>query len=362
MRLTFWEREVSKYRCSLLVVDDEPYICSTLAGLLSPEFEVLTADAVEAAQNTFASRTIDIILTDQKMPRSSGIQLLEWVRQHSPKTVRMMMTGFAELEEAVDAINKGQVFRYLFKPWRHEELLEILRSAARTFQLERSNELLMEELRDLNDQLRVMNAGLEKRVADRTRALEEAYLELEQKNKMLEKLALTDPLTNLPNRRAMDRLAERELRRRDRYPGPLSIGLIDVDHFKSINDRYLLPGGDKVLVDLARALTGSLRTVDFLGRIGGEEFMVIAPETDMAGAMVLGERIRSTIEKTEFSYKDDVIAVRVSLGFAVADTSVTADFDNMKHLAAAALSEAKKTGRNRCVYFTLPHLGMEQAG
>src|SRR5215470_16368331 len=117
---------------------------------------------------------------------------------------------------------------------------------------------------------------------------------------MLEKLALTDPLTNLPNRRAMDRIAERELRRRDRYPSPLAIGLIDVDHFKEINARYLLPGGDKVLVDLAKALTSSLRTVDFLGRIGGEEFLVIAPETNLEGTKVLGERIRSTVEKTQF--------------------------------------------------------------
>ena len=97
----------------------------------------------------------------------------------------------------------------------------------------------------------------------------------------------------------MDRLAERELRRRDRYPRPLAIGLIDVDHFKEINDRYLLPGGDKVLVDLGKALASSLRTVDLLGRIGGEEFLVIAPETNMEGAMVLGERIRTTVENTD---------------------------------------------------------------
>src|SRR5262245_66263096 len=107
---------------------------------------------------------------------------------------------------------------------------------------------------------------------------------------MLEKLALTDPLTSLPNRRAMDRLAERELRRRDRYPSALALGLIDVDHFKDINARYLLPGGDKVLVDLAKVLQGSLRTIDSLGRIGGEEFLMIAPETGMEGGMTLGDR------------------------------------------------------------------------
>jgi len=346
---------VSKFKCSLLVVDDEPYILSTLAALLNADFEVLTADSAEAAQEFFKSREIDLILSDQKMPRMSGVQLLEWVRENYPKTVRLLMTGFAELEEAVEAINRGQVFRYLFKPWRPQELMETLQGAAKTFILERSHEQLLEELRQLN-------LELEKRVAQRTKELEDAMHELEQKNKMLEKLALTDPLTNLPNRRAMDRLAERELRRRDRYPGSLALALIDVDHFKEINARYLLPGGDKVLVDLAKALTSSLRTVDFLGRIGGEEFLVIAPETNMEGAKALGERIRTAVERTEFSYKGEIIPVRVSIGFAVAGDGVNADYEQMKHLAAAALSEAKTTGRNKCVFFTVSRLPFEQAG
>jgi diguanylate cyclase (GGDEF)-like protein len=343
-------------------VDDEPSILDTLKILLRPEFDVLTADCADAAQQHFSQREIDIILTDQKMPRVTGVQLLEWVREHHPKTMRLMMTGFAELEETIHAINKGQVFRFLLKPWQTDNLLDALRTAGRTFILERSHEQLLDELRQLNDRLREMNVELENRVAERTKSLEEAYHELEHKNKMLEKLALTDPLTNLPNRRAMDRLAERELRRRERYPCALAIGLVDVDHFKQINDRYLLPGGDKVLIDLARCLNGSVRNVDFLGRIGGEEFMVIAPETDMQGAIVLGERIRSMVEQAEFAYKDNAISVRVSIGFAVADTGVETDFETVKHLAAAALSEAKKTGRNRCVLLTIPKLPFEQAG
>jgi diguanylate cyclase (GGDEF)-like protein len=351
-----------RYRCSLLVVDDERYILTTLATLLHDEFEVLTADSGAAAQQLFSDRSIDLILTDQKMPGMTGVQLLEWVRQHSPRTTRLMMTGFADLEEAVEAINKGQVFRYIFKPWKSEELLEILRSAVHTFTLERDNEQLMDELKQLNVQLREMNVDLERRVLERTRALQEAYQELEQKNKMLEKLALTDPLTNLPNRRAMDRLAERELRRRDRYTGTLSILLIDVDHFKSINERYLLPGGDKVLTDLARTLKDSIRDVDLVGRIGGEEFMVIAPQTNMDGAVILGERIRASVELAEFSYKDENICVRISLGAAVVDADIETDYDSLKHWASAALAEAKRTGRNRCVFYSLSTLPFDQAG
>src|SRR6185295_10088439 len=169
---------VTKLKCSLLVVDDEPYIQATLAALLNNEFEVMTADCAETAKRILQDREVDIILSDQRMPRSSGVELLEWVRGHFPKTIRLLMTGFAELEEAVDAINRSQVFRYIFKPWRTEELLETLRSAAHTFQLERSHERLLEELRQLN-------LDLEKRVQERTLQFEEANHELEQKNKML---------------------------------------------------------------------------------------------------------------------------------------------------------------------------------
>jgi diguanylate cyclase len=346
---------VTKTKCSLLVVDDEPYILATLAALLNTEFEVLTADSAEAAKRTLEQRDVDIILSDQRMPRVGGVQLLEWVRSRTPQTMRLLMTGFAELDEAVEAINRGQVYRYIFKPWRAEELQEALRGAARTFQLERSHERLLEELRR-------MNLELEKRVQERTKQLEEAVHELEQKNKMLEKLALTDPLTGLPNRRAMDRLSERELRRRDRYPGPLALGLIDVDHFKKINTDFLLPGGDKVLVDLARVLGGSLRTVDVLGRIGGEEFLVIAPETDQEGAHVLAERIRTNVEKHGFQYKEHTIPVTVSVGFAVATAETVVDYEQMKHIAAAALGDAKMNGRNRCVVQTVVPRPFEQAG
>jgi diguanylate cyclase (GGDEF)-like protein len=333
-------------KCSLLVVDDDPHILLTLTALLSNEFEVVTAESAEAARTILSRRNFDMILSDQRMPGTSGVQLLEWVHEHSPRTIRLLMTGFAELEDAVDAINRGKVYRYLFKPWRGDELLQTLRDAGRTFRVERQNEQLV-------DQLRQLTMELEGRVQERTRELEEANRELQQKNLMLEKLALTDPLTSLPNRRAMDRLAEAEIRRRARYPGPLALGLIDCDHFKDINCRYLLPGGDQVLTDLARVLALSVRTVDSLGRIGGEEFMVVAPETHLEGAIVLGERIRDAVERAHFSYKGDLIQVTVSVGVAVADADSTADYDHLKHIAAAALGEAKALGRNRSIVHAL---------
>ena len=192
--------------------------------------------------------------------------------------------------------------------------------------------------------------------------MKEANHGFEQKNKMLESSPSPIRSPASPNRRADRSSPKRELRRRDRYPGPLTIGLIDVDHFKDINARFLLPGGDKVLVDLAKVLTSSLRTVDLLGRIGGEEFMVIAPETGLDGARIVGERIRSAVERAVFNYRDAIIPVRVSIGFSICEEGGEVDYESMKHTAAAALSDAKNTGRNRCVFFQMPRVAIEQAG
>jgi len=322
-------------QCSLLIVDDEPYILPTLSALLSHDFEVLTADSAESAEAIFARRPINLILTDQRMPHKTGVQLLEWVRQHSPKTIRLLMTGYAELEDAVEAINRGQVYHYLLKPWRTEELLQILRNACEKFTYERHREQMMEEIRQLN-------LELERRVEERTR-------ELRQRTRELETLALTDPLTGLLNRRAIEEAARSELKRHARYRSPLAFGIIDADHFREINRRYLLPGGDQALIGLARTLTSSLRTVDMVGRIGGEEFLVVAPETSFEGASSLAERIRSTVEKSQIFYKEQRIALTVSAGFAVADSGVVAEFDQMMHVAAQALGEAKASGSNCCI-------------
>ncbi len=333
---------MSTRKCSLLLVDDEPYLLSPLSGLLANDFEVVTADSADAAQRVLSARPIDIVLTDQKMPRQSGVQLLEWVRHHSPRTVRLLMTGYAEHEDAVEAINRGQVYYYLLKPWRIEELLQILRNAAEKFQLEQRQEELIEELRQ-------HKAMLEQRVADRTRAMEEANVALSRALAEMEKLALTDPLTGLLNRRAIEDIACSELRRHSRYRGHLAMGIIDVDHFKRINDKYLYPGGDYVLIHLTRVLSSLLRTVDSIGRIGGEEFLVVAPETTSEGAAVLAERIRAAVEEASFVYNGERIRVTVSVGFAVAEPESHADYKRMKQLASETVHEAKESGRNRTV-------------
>jgi diguanylate cyclase (GGDEF)-like protein len=333
---------VTRYKCSALVVDDDPGVLALLAAQLAVDFEVITAASAEQARTLLAQRTVDIVLTDLQLPDETGIQLLDWVRRTTPRTARVLLTGTARLEDAVDAINHTQVHRLVLKPWRAEDLLQTLRSTARGLLLERSHEQLLDEMRKLN-------LELEQRVQDRTRELEHALGQLQQKNQILEKMALTDPLTGLPNRRAIDLIARKELLRRTRVPAPLAIGLVDADHFKQINSEHLLSGGDRVLVWLAGVLQNSIRATDSLGRVGGEEFMVVAPATDLAGAEVLAERLRSTVEAGAAEYNGQVIRVTVSAGFAVAAAGCPAGFDQIREAAADALRQAKEAGRNRCV-------------
>lgn len=333
------ESLVNAPKNSLLIVDDEPCFLQDLTAMLAQEFDIHSADSAEAAQAVFERHPIDVILTDQKLPRQTGIQLLEWVRQHYSHTVRLLTVGYTESEETIDAINRGQVYHYLLKPWRKEELLQILRNAAEKRSLERSRDHLL-------DQLRRLKGELEQRVLERTRALHESNQLLEKRARELERLALTDPLTGLLNRRAMEELARFELKRHARYPSALTIGLIDIDRFKEINTHYLLPGGDEALKGLARILTNSLREVDSVGRIGGDEFLIIARETNEEGAKRLAERIRATVAATPIPYGDQLMHISVSVSFAVAEVDVPVDFDTMYRGASSAIKAAKDNGRN----------------
>ena len=137
---------------------------------------------------------------------------------------------------------------------------------------------------------------------------------------------------------------EHEIRRRGRQPGPLAVGLIDADHFKTINTEHHHPGGDHALIGLARALVGALRTTDRAGRLGGEEFLVVAPQTDVDGAAALAERIRAAVERTPVHYNGQAIRLTVSVGFAVAGRSERLpDFKGL--LGIAGRRSGRREGR-----------------
>lgn len=167
-------------------------------------------------------------------------------------------------------------------------------------------------------------------------------------------LAMTDSLTHIPNRRALMEWAEHALARRS--GSPLAVLMIDVDHFKPINDTYGHQTGDEVLHKIAELLAGRLRGYDFMGRYGGEEFCVVAPDTDREGALALAESLRAIIDATPFIAAGKQIALSVSIGVALCQSNVTRELKEVLAESDAALYAAKQAGRNRVVCFGMENV------
>jgi diguanylate cyclase (GGDEF)-like protein len=162
-------------------------------------------------------------------------------------------------------------------------------------------------------------------------------------------MAMTDSLTQAPNRRALMQQAEQALARRSALP--LALLMIDVDHFKRINDSHGHPAGDEVLRAVAALLAGRLRRPDILGRYGGEEFCVLAPETDRDGALKLAESLRATVAAAALAADATVLQVTISIGFALCPPGAQRQLPELLAEADCALYAAKQAGRNRVVGF-----------
>jgi diguanylate cyclase (GGDEF)-like protein len=170
----------------------------------------------------------------------------------------------------------------------------------------------------------------------------EAYALLALKSMELERASITDALTGLFNRRRLDQAFDYELVRASRYNVPLSVIIADIDRFKSINDTHGHQTGDQVLQKIADILRHGVRTVDTVGRWGGEEFLIICPETDLEGARALAEKLRGLIEEATFP-----AVGRNTTSFGIADYHVDETLKDLVARADAALYRAKVGGRNR---------------
>ena len=172
--------------------------------------------------------------------------------------------------------------------------------------------------------------------------LKKAKEDIEEKNKELEKLATTDNLTNLYNRRKLDELLRNEIFRSERFEHVFGFSILDIDYFKNVNDTYGHQIGDKVLIEIANILKSNLRKTDFVGRFGGEEFVIICPESNIENINELMERFRLIIEKYDFG---KVTHQTASFGITIFKKGDT--IDSIIKRADEALYEAKNSGRNK---------------
>lgn len=200
-----------------------------------------------------------------------------------------------------------------------------------------------DELTKLNNELVTLQRDLTRK-----------NIELERLNAEVQRLAITDSLTGLYNRRGFFELSHREVERAKRFDHIFSIIILDIDHFKGINDTHGHEIGDQVLEKLARRLGAQLRKVDILGRYGGEEFVLLLPETSGTSARAVAERLLGCIADEPIETSQSSLNVTISLGLAsLSDNAIT--LEDLLRRADQALYKAKESGRNCvCVYDELP--------
>lgn len=197
------------------------------------------------------------------------------------------------------------------------------------------------QLEDLLYKLQHANETLEVQVRQRTNELEDA-------NRKLKRLALTDELTGVDNRRNLISHGHLEVMRCKRSGHAFSIMLLDIDHFKRLNDQYGHEAGDLVLKTFAQEMGETIRKIDTFGRWGGEEFMVIVYDSEQTDLQAIGEKILKRIAECKVPYKEHTLSITVSIGIA---TWQGGSFDQVVSMADRAMYRAKESGRNRLVIF-----------
>lgn len=293
---------------TILVVDDIKDNIQLLAFNLEDDgYNVITAcNGTEAIEVTRQQKP-DLILLDIMLPDIDGLQVTKHLKsdenlKHIPI---ILVTAKSAEEDIVLGLDAG-AHDYVTKPINYNILAARMRTALRE--------------KALQDMLTASNENLHT-------------------------LATTDSLTSINNRRNFLELAQREFARADRHKTPLCMILLDIDHFKLINDQRSHAAGDEALKVLAKLLTEDLRTVDIVGRYGGEEFIICLPDTDLATGVSIADRLRVHIANINVQYQDQSFHMTASLGVAAhaSDTKL----EELINLADKAMYQAKHDGRNR---------------
>lgn len=291
----------------VLLVEDSLVVRAVVRQQLQEQgYEVVEVEDSSRAMSTFESCRPDVVLLDIEMPVLDGFQILAQIKEDPVlgDTPVVFLTARDKTEDLVEGLRRG-AHDYLRKPFEPAELIARVRAAVRV-------KALQDELRLRNEQLDLMTR--------------------------------TDVLTGLWNRRHMEDELQAASSLSRRHTLALSVLMIDIDHFKSVNDSLGHPAGDAALVAVSSRIQDAVRLEDVVARWGGEEFLALLPATDRAGAWTLGERIRQLIWAEPVSFDDRSIQVTVSVGCATAESGEPVDA--VVKRADEALYSAKEAGRN----------------
>ncbi len=317
-------------KCRVLAVDDERLSLKLIRHHLEKSgHDVLLASNGQEALEIAMREDPPIIVTDWRMPGMDGLDLVRMLRRYERgrATYIILLTGSDDEEQVVEAFDAG-IDDYVTKPFNPRVLLARVGAGERV-------------------------AHLQEQVAEDKRTLQKQMKELAILNRKLKTASITDPLTGLPNRRyAMERMQE-AWGGRERQPKPMALVMIDIDHFKRVNDEYGHAAGDAVLQKVADVFREHIRHGDSICRIGGEEFLVILPQATLDEAATCAERMRAAVASAEVDAEGFSERVTVSLGVASSEQT-DQSVDDLLNLADAAVYRAKAEGRNRVVLADIP--------
>jgi two-component system, cell cycle response regulator len=330
-RLSFERMELANRLAGprlLLVEDSNLSAAITRDVLVRAGYRVTRVANGAEALELVDTMECDLVITDRLMPEMDGIELCTRLRRRPSGAglYVLMLTGLDRKQDIVDGLAAG-ADDYLTKPFDAAELLARVRAGLRIVTLQR---------------------------------------ELAAANQALSRLALTDPLTDLPNRRAIDDLLAMEAAQRDRDGGESAVAILDLDSFKQINDGHGHAVGDLALTAVAKLLRREMRAADTCGRLGGEEFVLLLRGCSVENAIPVCERLRTEIGRLRIPAAGTTISLTASLGVAALEVTVTPTEAVRRHrgsggtestwkraaqraLQAAdeALYRAKAEGRNR---------------
>jgi len=313
----------------ILVATDCPVHKKVLTKKLTAEgHEVSCADNGRQALEMAVETGPQLIISDWVMPEMDGLELCRTLRS-SPQLARIhfiIMTSHDANDQLVEAFDAG-INYYLLKPLNHKILAALLRGAGREINTRQKVQRQKEELR-------------------------RTYTEVNITNRMLKAMALEDQLTELPNRRAGLEFLDKAWSRSTRDGESLMVMILDIDHFKKVNDTYGHDAGDEVLRATAAVMNNAIRDYDGICRFGGEEFLVVCPGAGVEIAAMVGDRIRRAVEKNQVDTAGFQGGVTISIGAAVREAETPSPKDLIK-LADEALYAAKEAGRNKVCIFSL---------
>lgn len=304
----------------VLVVDDEASSRELLQRILVPAgYEVLEAADAEQAAAHMQRMAPRIVILDWVMPGVDGIELCRQLREKfGARLYLLILTAHYDAAYTVNALEAG-ANDFLTKPFSRKLLLAKLQTAVR----------MVEFIASLEEE---------------HQASQQAQRELTRMNEELRQVVVRDELTGLANRRALDNHLRNAWAQAQRHEHPLTCVMLDIDNFKRVNDEYGHDTGDRALRALARLLQSHSRKGDIAARIGGEEFVLICPYSNLHGTVQLAERIRRRAP----ALRGDFPPITLSAGVAQMTPEMT-EPDELLHSADQALLQAKRNGRNRVV-------------